>query len=46
MFHFPSGEFSCEKCVDYAPGVSCEGKGYTTKEECVTCMKEKEVYYW
>ena len=39
--HFLLGEFNCENCADYAPGVLCEGKGYTTKRECLDCLREK-----
>ena len=38
--HFPSGEFGCEECEDYIMD-DCDGKGYTTREECLKCMKEK-----
>jgi hypothetical protein len=40
LLHFPFEEYTCEACVDYEAG-SCEGKGHTTMEECVGCMKEK-----
>jgi hypothetical protein len=40
MIHFPMGEFTCEDCADFGPGV-CEGKGYNSEMECVKCMEEK-----
>lgn len=40
MMRFLESKYQCDQCEDFFSG-ACEGEGYTTYNECYSCMKAK-----